>query len=182
MELTKLEDQARRDFNNAICLIGIIPFLAFVYLLVVKIGSINILVGDIGYFMLVTMGILLLGIILGRKLIWSLIMRIIESSQQIIKMQEELVEKKRLAAITETTLSLSHEINNPLLVIRGNLEILESEAVDNNLPDYIKQRLSVMKSNFDRIGQVTDKMAQLSNPVTTTVHDGLKMIDLPKSK
>ena len=182
MQLKSIQDQAKRDFNNAICLIGIIPFLVFVYLLVVKIGSMNILIGDIGYFMLVAMGILLLGIVTGRKLIWSLIVKIIESSEQIIKIQEELVEKKRLAAITETTLSLSHEINNPLLIIRGNLEILETEASENHLPDFIKQRLSVMKTNFDRIGQVTDKMAQLSDPVLTDVHGGKKMIDLPKSK
>ena len=105
MEIKELILKHRRNFNVSICLTGAIPFLVFVYLLVRKISTFQIFVGEIGYIMFSAVLIFLLGIAVGRKMFMALL--------------NELVEKNRLSAITETTLALSHEINNPLLSIRG---------------------------------------------------------------
>ena len=158
----------RRDFDTVICLTGIIPFLVFVYLLVVRVANLQILVGEVGYIMFTTVMIFLLGILVGKKLFWSMI--------------TDVIEKNRLSAVAETTLALSHEINNPLLTVRGNVELLEhdlsqTQAVNNT----IINRLETIKDHCERIRKVTDKLANLTNPVSTTVHGKTKMVDLSQS-
>ena len=92
--------RARRDFNNSICLMSIIPSLAFAYLLVGKIASFDALQGEAGYIMMMIVAMILLGIITGRKTLWALIKKIVGFSEKILNIETELVEKKRLAAIT----------------------------------------------------------------------------------
>ena len=85
MDINMLETEIKRDFNNAICLIGIIPFMIFIYLLVVKIASFQILVGEIGYIMLVAMLLLMLGIVMARNMIWMVIKRLVDFNHKVIK-------------------------------------------------------------------------------------------------
>lgn len=158
----------KRDFNTTICLTGVIPFLVFLYLLVARVASFKILVGEVGYIMFATMIVFLTGITVGRKMLWSML--------------KELIEKSRLAAITETALSLSHEINNPLFTVRGNIELLETEIGTTKLPDAVKGRLDTIKSGCERIRQVTDKMSKLSKPSTEAVHGKVKMVSLADSQ
>ncbi|MCX5706365.1 MAG: hypothetical protein NTW13_01640 [Candidatus Omnitrophica bacterium] len=168
MEIKTLIKNEKRNFNTAICLIGIIPFLVFMYLLVRRVSSFNILIGEIGYIMFFTLVVFLLGIYVGRKMLLSLL--------------AELIEKNHLAAITETTLALGHEINNPLLAIRGNLELLDYDAKEIQIPDKIKIRLDIIKGNFERIREATDKLSHLSKPVSSTIFGDTKMVDLNKSQ
>lgn len=171
MASENLQVDIKRDFNNAICLTGLIPFAVFIYLLVGNIASMNILTGQVGYVLLITMALILLGILTGRRMLWMVI-------ERIVSLQNELVEKNRLAAVTETALALSHEVNNPLLVMRGNLQLLEE---DGNLPDMVKEKFDTIKGNCERIRTVTDKLSSLSKPATTTIYGKSKMIDLEHS-
>src|SRR4030042_4794196 len=97
MQIRELVANKKREFDISVCLTGVIPFLVFLYLLVVKIASFQIFVGEVGYIMFTTVLIFLLGLLVGKKLLWSML--------------QELIEKNRLAAISETTLALRHEIN-----------------------------------------------------------------------
>lgn len=182
MEIMDLTTKAKRDFNNAICLMGIIPLLTFVYLLTRRIASWEIFVGRTGYIAFNVLIIFLAGIILGRKMLWSLILKLLDFNQQIIKIQEELIAKNKLIAITETALTLGHEINNPLLVIRGNLEMLDSVIINNAVPADIKERLSTIRTNFNRIGEVTEKLSLLAKPTLETVCGDTRIIDLIRSR
>jgi len=182
MEIKELEVQARRDFNNAVCLMGILPLLMFVYILAVRIASLEIFVGDIGYIVFASIIICLIGMFLGRKMLRSLIRKLIDFNYQVLSMQKELVEKNRLAAITETVLTLGHEINNPMLVIQGNLESLVNEFVESGVPPAVKNRLHEMKNHCERIMLVTQKLSNLSKPVLAPVHSDTSMIDLTKSE
>lgn len=170
MEIEKLTIKTRRDFNNTMCLMGIIPFLVFVYLLIAeKKGSFGVFVGQTGYIISITLVVFILGITTGRNMLWSLI--------------KKMAEADRLAAITETVLTLSHEINNPLMVIRGNLELLEKDfSNNNNVAIEERDRLLKVKNNFERIMHVTDKLANLSKPVLDIAYGDTEMVDLNKSK
>lgn len=168
MELNEVILKRKRDFNNSLCLTGIIPFLVFVYLLSAKVSSLDIFVGEIGYVVLITLIIFLMGIAVGRKMLVSLL--------------RELVEKNRLAAISETTLTLSHEINNPLIAMSGNLELLSTEFAENRAPDSIVNRLNLIRANCERIREVTIKLTSLSKPVTHNIFGESKMIDLTHSQ
>lgn len=182
MEITELITKEKRDFYNSICLTSVIPFLVFIYLLIGRVSSVSILKGEILYIMMATVVVFLMGIIVGRKMLWALILKLIDDNKRIVDMQQELMEKNRLAAITETTLALGHEINNPLMAIRGSLELIEVEVIDKPLPENIKNRLDTIKGYCERIGQVTDKMSSLSKPALHTIHGHTKMIDLTKSE
>jgi signal transduction histidine kinase len=178
MDINELKTKAKREFDKAISLMSIIPFLTLFYLLVGKIASLKVLTGETGYIMLVTTSLIILGIISGKKLIWMLISRILDFSQRIVAMEKELIEKNRLAAISETVLSLSHEINNPLLIMQGNLSLLEEALKENNLPEQLQNRVSQVKNNCERIMQVTYKMSELSASSTLPVHEEIKMINM----
>lgn len=182
MEIEKLTDYTKKDFNNTICLMSIIPFLAFLYLIVGKLASFAILAGEVGYVMMAILVLVLVGIALGKKNLWLLLNKLIDFNQENIKMEQELIEKNRLAAISETVLSLGHEINNPILIIRGNLELLERDLEKNEIPIPIREKLVQIKTNCERIVEVTNKIGTISKPVTTEIYGATKMLDLDKSR
>ncbi|MFA5410668.1 MAG: histidine kinase dimerization/phospho-acceptor domain-containing protein [Candidatus Omnitrophota bacterium] len=167
MEIEKLKEKTKRDFNNTVCLMGIIPFLSLVYLLVGKNASFAAIPREARYIMAITVILILAGIVTGRKLIWALI--------------EEVLEKNKLAAISETVLSLGHEINNPLLIMQGNLELLEHDFAKNNIADNLKERLAQVKNRCERIMEVTQKMSSLTRPASVSISGDSKMIDLAGS-
>ena len=182
MEVKQLTHNIRNDFNRAISLIGIIPLLVFIYLVVGKLANFNVLVGEVGYIVMATIGVFIMGIVVGRKMLMSITFKLIDDNQKILSMQQDLIEKNRLAAITETVLALGDQVNNPLLVISGNLELLDSEIKHLEISEKVRNRLATMRSNFQKIREVTDKMSKLTKAELVTIHDDTRMIDLSKSK
>jgi signal transduction histidine kinase len=169
MQIKEIIASHRRQFNTTVALVGVIPFLVFIYILVVKISSFNIMTGEVGQIMLATMFVFLSGLAIGRKMFWNIV--------------KELVEKNRLAAITETALALGHEINNPLLSISGNLELMEMDiGSSSSIPIDFKNRLNTIKNNCQRIQDVTTRLSTLIKPVSSTVYGSYNMVDLRKSK
>jgi signal transduction histidine kinase len=180
MEVKQVTRNIRTELNRTICLVGVIPLLVFIYILVGKIASFNILAGDLGYIVLATIGVFIMGIIVGRKMLMSVTFKLIDDNQKILSMQQELIEKNRLAAITETVLTLGDEVNNPLLVISGNLELLDLEIKSAGVSEKIHDRIETMRHNFMKIREVTDKMSKLTKPELITIHSNARIIDLDK--
>lgn len=172
MELKILEEKTKRDFNNAVSLMAIIPLLVFVYLIGGKIAYLSALNGETGYILLTVMAIVLTGIFLGKQALWALV-------KQIFMMQNELLEKNRLSAITETVLTLGHEINNPLLAMQGSLSMLEEELADNS---FTRQKVSRIRGNCERIMEVTDKLSKLAKPVSEKITGQHSIINLSDSR
>jgi len=181
MEIKQLTSNIRNDFNRAISLAAVIPLLVFIYLVVGKIANFNSLVGEVGYIVIATIGVFIMGIVVGRKMLMSVTFKLIDDNQKILSMQQELIQKNRLAAITETVLALGDQVNNPLLVISGNLEMLDLEIRHLNVGEKVHNRLATMRSNFIKIREVTDKMSKLTKAELITIHGDTQMIDLSKS-
>jgi len=181
MELKQVTNSIRNDFNRSISLAGVIPLLVFTYLVVGKLANFNALAGEVGYIVTATIGVFIMGIIVGRKMLMSVTFKLIDDNEKILTMQQELIEKNRLAAITETVLTLGDQVNNPLLAISGNLEMLEFELRDLNLSEKTRNRIQTMKNNFYKIREVTEKMSSLTKAELITIHGNTKMLDLSKS-
>ncbi len=164
MKVRDMVNRGRREFSITIALVGIIPFLVFIYLMAVKVSSVKIFVGEVGLVMILTVTVFMLGIYVGKRMLSSFV--------------TELIEKDKKAAITETALAVGHEINNPLLAIRGNLQILGSYIAENQMPDTIQNRFKTIVDNFERIRQVTDQFVNLSSPKTVQVFGKTKMVDM----
>lgn len=168
MDINTLINNGRRDFGITLALTGVIPLLVFAYTINLRAGSAASFTGETGYIMLATMAVFLSGIAVGRRMMWSLV--------------NDLIEKNRLAAITETALSLGHEINNPLMIIKGNLDLVELDLKDPKTDPKIRSRITTINDNCQRIGNVMEKMAKLAKPSVSIIHGDKKMVDLSKSE
>ena len=164
MKVTDVINKSRREFSIAISLAGVIPFLVFAYILAARVSSVRDFKGEIGLIMVITVAVFILGISVGKKMFSSLV--------------SEIIEKDRKAAITEIALAVGHEIDNPLLAIRGNLQILESYIAEIHAPDTVKNRLKTIMDNFERVRQVKDQFLKLSNPKTTRIFGGINIVDI----
>ncbi len=181
MEVKQFTHNIRDDFNRSLSLAGVIPLLVFVYLVVGKLSNFNALVGELGYIITATIGVFVMGIIVGRKMLMSVTIKLIDDNQKILVMQQELIGKNRLAAITETVLTLGDQVNNPLLIISGNLELLDSEIKSAGVSEKIQNRIQTMRNNFQKIREVTDKMSKLTKTELVRIHGDAQMIDLSRS-
>jgi signal transduction histidine kinase len=184
IDIDKLEKNIRRDFQSAMTVIGLSSVWVFVYLVVGKGGGFKILKGTGSLVMLINMTLLLLGIIISRRMLWSVIEELIFFNKETARLQGELIEKDKLATIAKTTLTLSHEINNPLMVIRGNVEVLKEDLSGPELKlslEDIRKRVQKIADQAERISVVIDTLLTLSRPAEATVHGDIKMID-PKRR
>ncbi|MFH1190615.1 MAG: hypothetical protein V1670_00235 [Candidatus Omnitrophota bacterium] len=181
MEVKQVTKNIQNDFNRAISLVGVIPLLVCIYLVAGKFANFNALPGDVSYIVIATIGVFIMGIVVGRKMLMSVTFKLIDDNQKILTMQQELIEKNRLAAITETVLALGDQVNNPLLVISGNLEMLDLEIRHLEVGEKVRNRIQTMRGNFQKIREVTDKMAKLTKVELVTIRGDTRMIDLNKS-
>jgi len=179
MEIRQLTKNIKSDFNKTLSLVGIIPLLVFIYLTIGK--AVRASTTEIGYIVVATIAVFVMGIVVGRRMLMAVTFKLLEDNRKIMAMQQELIEKSRLAAITETVLALGDQVNNPLLVIGGNLELLKVEMQGVNVNERIQNGIQTMRSSFQKIREVTDKMSKLTKPETKVIHGDSKMIDLEKS-
>jgi hypothetical protein len=93
---------------------------------------------------------------------------------------KKLVKSERAAAITETAVTINHEINNPLTAILGNAQLLL--MAKDKLPPDIVSKLETIERSAVRIRETTSKLMSIIEPVTSSYVSGLEMIDIEKSK
>ena len=97
------------------------------------------------------------------------------------KTQNELIKKRRLAAIGEIVASVNHEINNPLMIISGNAQFLEM-TLEKAASKDTKERIRAILEETERISLVTRKLRDIKNPVVEDyTSSGEQMINLDKS-
>ncbi|MBN2200742.1 PAS domain S-box protein [bacterium] len=88
-------------------------------------------------------------------------------------------ESDRVTAVVETAVAVNHAINNPLVPILGNAQFL---LQDERLPqEDIRRRLRVIVKNALRIRDITQKLANISHPVTKEYLKGTRMLDIEAS-
>lgn len=91
----------------------------------------------------------------------------------------DLNESDRFAAVIETSVAVNHAVNNPLVPILGNAQFL---LQDERLQDEdIRKRLRVIVKNALRIRDITQKLANITHPVTKEYLKGTRMLDIDGS-
>jgi signal transduction histidine kinase len=88
----------------------------------------------------------------------------------------ELIDKERLAAVTETAVTVNDRINNPLTAIIGNVQLLLMNRDD--LDDELRRKLTVIEESASRIKDVTQRLLRLTEARSTEYVSGTSMIDL----
>ncbi len=97
---------------------------------------------------------------------------------EIKRLEEELVEKEKLAIFSETAIAINHEINNPLAPIIGNVQLLLEDKI---LEGSVQKKLEVIFRNAVRIKKITQKLRDIRQPVQTSYLGDTKMVDLSDS-
>ena len=94
-------------------------------------------------------------------------------------LENELLKKEEVEAVVKMGIATAHEINNPLTVIIGNLELLLIKK--ENLSEEDSTNLNSILESAMRIKEIVSKMINITRVVETEYAQGKKMIDLWKS-
>ena len=80
----------------------------------------------------------------------------------LVQAQRQLVLAEKLAAIGEITAGVAHEINNPVAVLQGNLDVLRDALGEAAAP--ARNELQLMDQQIHRINTIVTKLLQFASP------------------
>ncbi len=89
--------------------------------------------------------------------------------------EQELVRAERLAAIGEMTVTLHHEINNPLMSASAELELL---LADKTLTEDQRQGVEIVQGSVARVRDIIKRAGDLRQAASAEYLVGLRMINL----
>lgn len=85
-----------------------------------------------------------------------------EANRRLEQATERLVMSEKLAAVGEITASVAHEINNPVAVIQGNLDVARMTLGDHAKP--VEEEFRLIDDQVYRIGVIVSKLLQFARP------------------
>ncbi|MCP4706116.1 MAG: GAF domain-containing protein, partial [candidate division Zixibacteria bacterium] len=107
----------------------------------------------------------------------------LEKAQKMLELtQKRLINDERLLAVRELSVSINHEINNPLSVIVGNIQCLL--FIEKNLDNKVIERLNRVEAEAMKIADINHRLLEIDKLVSETyINDGqkIKMINIEKS-
>ncbi|MFQ6032681.1 MAG: histidine kinase dimerization/phospho-acceptor domain-containing protein [Candidatus Zixiibacteriota bacterium] len=96
------------------------------------------------------------------------------------ELQEDQIKSERLKAITETAVTINHEVNTPLSVVLGYAQLLLSRKEE--LAQDTIDKLKKIEQGALKIKEVTHKLTKMIEPVIVKYAGSVDMLDLEKSK
>lgn len=85
-----------------------------------------------------------------------------QSNASLQQAQQQLVKSEKLAAIGQLTASVAHEINNPIAVIQGNLDLMRETLGPQAAP--VKAELLLLDQQIDRMRLIVTQLLQYARP------------------
>jgi len=94
------------------------------------------------------------------------------------KTQEKLIEKEKESAVVEMAGAASHELNQPLTAILGNLQLVMTK-----LPagDPLTEKLNKVLNQVERMVEIVKKIGQITRYRTKQYAENVKIVDIDKS-
>lgn len=85
------------------------------------------------------------------------------SNASLQRAQQQLVQSEKMAAIGQLTASVAHEINNPIAVIQGNLDLMrETLGPDGCAP--VREELQLLDQQVERMRLIVTQLLQHARP------------------
>jgi len=85
-----------------------------------------------------------------------------EANKRLEATTKQLIISEKLASIGEITASVAHEINNPVAVIQGNIDVIYENIGEAAMP--LKPEFSLIYEQVHRINTMVNKLLQFARP------------------
>jgi len=85
-----------------------------------------------------------------------------QSNASLQQAQQQLVKSEKLAAIGQLTASVAHEINNPIAVIQGNLDLMRETLGAQSEP--VRAELQLLDQQVERMRLIVTQLLQYARP------------------
>lgn len=87
----------------------------------------------------------------------------LQNSIQLLRQtRKQLVVAEKMAALGELTAGVAHEINNPMAIMLGNIDIIVEELGDKTEP--VKQEIDLVIEQIYRIKNIINRLLQYAHP------------------
>ena len=166
--LQELKENPYKKFHLAFSLMVIIPFLVFLYLLVSRLFSFNILTGNVGLVLFLTFFISVCGFFMGYSILKNIFNKIIFYAVQ-AKNSDQL---KSIFVAT-----VSHELKNPLASIKINLYNIFSGFIGEISKDQ-KQVIATCQGTIERMNRLVNDLLDLHKIEAGVVDVNRKLCNL----
>jgi two-component system NtrC family sensor kinase len=88
--------------------------------------------------------------------------KVAERTRELQSAQQQLVRSEKLAAVGQLTASIAHEVNNPIAVIQGNLDLLRETLGERTEP--VRAELKLLDEQVERMRLIVTQLLQFARP------------------
>jgi len=98
-----------------------------------------------------------------------------KANQKILEQQKELIDEERLKVLLQMAGATAHELNQPLMVLLGNIELLEMSKSD---PEKLSDCVTAIEDAGNRISDIVKKIETIRSYETKAYPDGSEIISI----
>jgi two-component system NtrC family sensor kinase len=88
--------------------------------------------------------------------------KVVERTRELQSAQAQLIKSEKLAAIGQLTAGIAHEVNNPIAVIQGNLDLLRDTLGNKAKP--VRAELKLIDEQIERMRLIVTRLLQYARP------------------
>jgi two-component system cell cycle response regulator len=103
---------------------------------------------------------------------------LVNLNHELRKTQDKLIEKEKESAVVEMAGAASHELNQPLTAILGNLQLVMAKLPEG---DPLAERLNKVLNQVERMIEIVKKIGQITRYKTKRYAENVKIVDIDKS-
>jgi signal transduction histidine kinase len=89
-------------------------------------------------------------------------MKVVERTRDLQSAQAQLIKSEKLAAIGQLTAGIAHEVNNPIAVIQGNLDLVRETLGNKAKP--VRSELNLIDEQIERMRLIVTRLLQYARP------------------
>jgi CheY-like chemotaxis protein len=99
-------------------------------------------------------------------------------NRELKKMQEKLIEREKETAVVEMAGAASHELNQPLTAIMGNLQLVIAKLSPD---DPLVEKLNRVLNQVERMVEIVKKIGHITRYRTKKYAENVKIVDINNS-
>ncbi|MGH8803975.1 MAG: sensor histidine kinase [Polaromonas sp.] len=89
--------------------------------------------------------------------------KVTERTQELANAQAQLVRSEKLATVGQLTASIAHEVNNPIAVIQGNLDLVRN-LIGPDVAAQVRSELRLIDEQIERMRLIVTQLLQFARP------------------